>query len=76
MLSTYESAKLHAELFDRNRTINWLTLDKLDLEKELRQLENELEKYESKLTVARVCLILSIIYSIFITILFLIFMLI
>lgn len=76
MLSTYESAKLHAELFDRNRTINWLTLDKLDLEKELRQIENELEKCESKLTVARVCLILSIIYSIFVTILFLIFMLI
>ena len=76
MLSTYESAKLHAELFDRNRTINWLTLDKLDLEKELRQVENELEKCESKLTVARVFLTLSIIYSIFVTILFLIFMLI
>lgn len=76
MLSTYESAKLHAELFDRNRTINWLTLDKLDLEKELRQIENELEKCESKLMISRVCLTLSIIYSIFVTILFLIFMLI
>lgn len=73
---TYESEKLHAELFDRNRTINWLTLDKLDLEKELRQVENELEKCESKLMISRVCLTLSIIYSIFVTILFLIFMLI
>ena len=76
MLSTYESSKLHADLFDRNRTINWLTLDKLDLEKELRQVENELEKCESKLMISRVCLTLSIIYSIFVTILFLIFMII
>lgn len=76
MLSTYESSKLHAELFNRNRTINWLTLDKLDLEKELRQVENELEKCESKLMVARVCLTLSVIYSVFVTILFLIFMMI
>lgn len=76
MLSTYESAKLQDKLFDRNRTINWLTLDKLDLEKELRQVENELEKCESKLTISRVCLTLSIIYSILVTILFLIFMII
>lgn len=68
MLNTYDAIKLQVELFDRNRKIVCLTLDKCDLEKEIDRLTNEIDTYEWKLNKQKSVSVFFIFYSIIATV--------
>ena len=64
MLNTYEEIKLYSELSDRNRKITCLTLDNLELEKELNTIKDRLELKENKLFRENILLTVACVYSI------------
>ena len=64
MLSTYEAIKLKVELFDRERKITHLALDKCDLEKEINKLSIETDECELKLSKQKIVSIALGLYSV------------